>query len=921
MEIGSTDDGSMEIYSLSFPSPPEFNSQELIFQGIGGSETRSVNYSIQGNGGSDDITNHNTPPSGVVAKFTNSSYKVSGVSQIFDYLARITDSDSEKATIETNFTFSESSFLEDDYGQSLKNQRANKTAALDNRGDPTNYSLDMVCSSGSRVLGGSSSGTLASGESISETIVCEGDWLTISSESSVAKGSDGSYTHTLGTQGIFNTTRLSVSNSRSFTFTGVDISSECSMDTSADVPAGTNTVTSECNNATFTGDWISVSQKSSVKKGSDDSYAHTLDSQGIFNTTSLTVSNSKSFTFSGVDISNECSVDTSADVPAGTNTVTGSCNNNTFTGDWITGVAESLYSQYEASGYSHNTTHQKLVNQTKLMADNARSSTFQDVDISARCSSTTTADVAAGTGVEVTNDCNRNRYVEDWISDGVSGLRQDQSQVSDHNTQYLYKKKWVNETGGYAFSDVTVPSVSMPGTCSNCGTRKPSLSAHENHSEFYNSSGDWIKSEAGYGTEYKSGVVRYGPGVTNDYTATENVQLENTRGDISLAVDVTGPASSVEQCSIKNSSTQVVPAAAKTNFTLFKSCTPGAELEYDPVEKTETQDYFVYNYSATTEVYTDVTDEQSHRYCAPMDRFPNWGSRDPSETTVTVDGSSKDVSVAAESIGGAEYLCITTGDEHTNSSKHDGTHTEAVVYKEKKNTGNIGGGLVGGGGGGSEEELVNVTGQYNWSVSSISSEGDRSFQLFGYPGRSFNIPLTVENTGASNVTIDIECRSSDGSCNWVGPSTDQVKLNAKSFQESIVRIKGKIPENASKERYRFVIRFTDPSYNPENPGAGGYADVDFSISMNRIAGVAFSTWNSFVDVIGKLGEWKEFDLSKVFGDQAGTLSVPFVVLPLIPSVLSFIVMRAASDKGGAVLFLHVVGFIVLFLILTAAVPI
>jgi len=218
--------------------------------------------------------------------------------------------------------------------------------------------------------------------------------------------------------------------------------------------------------------------------------------------------------------------------------------------------------------------------------------------------------------------------------------------------------------------------------------------------------------------------------------------------------------------------------------------------------------------------------------------------------------------------------------------------------------------------GGTREVIVEVNGSYAWTVSTAGVSSRTDFNMFGYPGRQINVDLILENQGTQNVTINSQCVSNHGACQWIGASKDQVTLGPK--EEELVAVKGQIPENASRDQYLFTIRFTDPSYNPDQPNEGGYADVDFTINMNQLAGMVAQAWNAVAGTFGKLTEWTD-----LFSDllDREVPEIPFFLVPLVPSLLAFVGMRAIAPQGGRTYALHVLAFVVLFILLTAAIPV
>ncbi|MFU1780286.1 hypothetical protein ACM16X_02770 [Haloarcula japonica] len=480
-------------WNITPNSAPVFDSQEIIWNGVGGSSSRKLNYSISDPDGF-DISSHNNPPSGSEEVFTNLSYTLSGLDRQFDYLAKISDFAGASDFIESNFTLSDTGYREDGYSHSLGTQRMNLSATVENRGAVTNYSLSMANpgSYNSVVQGTSWTGSLSSGELLTKTSIWEGDWITGETESTYNRYSDSGFDHGEDQQKIVNRTALEVSNSRNFKFTSVDISGVCSQTSTVDVPSGTNQVTTDCNRPTFALDSISQSASSEYV---DQTYGHSLGSQGIAQDKNLT--ETAGYSFSGVNvsapsISGTCSNcgERKVDVSA-SSTVTEVYN---ATGDWITGETESTYDRYEDAGFDHGEDTQVLVNQTQLVVDNNRSFQFSAVDISAMCSQTGSTDISSGSGVVATSECNRPTFTVDFVDQSESSLFEDETVAHDLGSQGVGRVKNLSEKGGYDWSQVNVSAPSMPGTCENCNVRKVDVDGNSTRRVYYNSTGDWLNS-------------------------------------------------------------------------------------------------------------------------------------------------------------------------------------------------------------------------------------------------------------------------------------------------------------------------------------------------------------------------------------------------------------------------------------------
>jgi hypothetical protein len=808
------------------------------------------------------------------------------------------------------------------------------------------------CNSRTRDVGASST--------VSEFYNSSSDWITNEEESTYTKYSDSEFDHTEDGQQIVNRTQLVADNSQSFTFNNVDISGTCSETTSADVsPATGFLVTDDCNRPEFSVDFIS---ESVGEEFVDSSFSHSLSSQGL--ALYKNISETGGYSFNEVNVSSPVLDGTCENCVERTTDISGNGEASfvyNSTGDWITGENRSTFSKYSDTGFNHTEDGQRIVNRTKLVVDNERSSEFRDVDLSSTCSETVSGSVPSGSGVEVTTDCTRNSFTGDWISTDTSEEASDPSYGHSLSSQGVFVAKNLSEDGGFSWSNVSVSTPAINGSCENCGMRNVSLNADSSVTEYYNSSsdwinvvsestteigqntsieatvdsqtlynqsrlsvdnnrsfsfndvdvsskcssttsvdvpsgqsvvteacnndsftGDWITNEANSSTEYVSGGVLIGEEATESFEASQDVEVTNVRSNSDLSVNLESMLESVTGCNLQNSTTQNIPASTASSLDFLKSCSPGQHLNRTPVLKTETSDFYKYDIEFGFEVESNLTEEQDIRYAAKKEWLDNWNSRDPTETEAFVNGRSQDVSVSEQIINGTEYVVVTVGDEYGNSSLHKGTHEASLSYYETKSPGSTSGTSGGGStlisSSSGEERLVeNVSSdKYNWTVSIVSTEDTQSYQVSGYPGASFENFIVLENTGDSNVTLDIECVDVKEACDWVDVSVDRVVLNRNDFSEKVVTVSGDIPESFGGEDApaSFSIKVSDPRANGTDSEVG-VEYVDFTVTNNPISG-------RVLDTALKVFEWRELESPVSWGNP---VPYPFVFLPAFWTLL------------------------------------
>lgn len=622
-------------------------------------------------------------------------------------------------------------------------------------------------------------------------------------------------------------------------------------------------------------------------------------------------------------------------------------------GDWITGLQQRSFSKYQSSTYDHSEDSQRLVNRTELVADNALSLEFSNMDISSVCSQTSSTNVLAGDSVSVTTDCNRPTFEVDFIDTEVGEENQDRSRTSSLQTQYLQRKKNVSETGGYGWSSVAIypPSIDgtcsdcsdrerdisadqqitevyhssgdwinqstsalladssyshdldsqgvakekqliesggynwsginvsspeLPGSCENCGQRKLDVEANSTTSTFYNSTGDWIQEKI-HNTSYGSGQVIYGGGIEKRFNASQQVYTNNTRSGVGFDVDFTEAVSQgFSNCRLVNDTVQNVAAGHSGNNSFIKSCNPGQEVSYTPVQKTDLGEQYKYNLTSEVEVFSELSSEQEHWIGIPQTRLDKWEERNPGDTEAYVDGQSSEVRVEQGVVNGTEYVFIVVSDEFGDSSLHTGEHTATLIYTEGEESSTDTGspGQIG-------DPIGEVEGEdYSWGLYNVRSQEqeDVGFSIAGVPGRQFERRLAVRNTGDQPVTLELECVSQGEACDWVETSVDRIQLDTQDNSVSYFDVSGRVPTTAeADDTYRFSVRASDPSFEESTPSTSGSESADFVVSISPFFGTV-------IENIQKLLSWRDVEPPEWAPPVAESFSYPFAALPVISSI-------------------------------------
>ncbi|MDY6778825.1 MAG: hypothetical protein SVU32_09240, partial [Candidatus Nanohaloarchaea archaeon] len=161
------------------------------------------------------------------------------------------------ATKTIDISENDSGLRADDYQHNLSTQQINRTVTLTNNvSSSINYDLTLTEPGSTTVQGPSWNGTIPGTDAVTHTGVYRGDWITNIQKSTHTIIQTTGAEHSLSSQTFANQTQLSATNTRSFQFTNVNISTYCTVTTQADIPPGDNVVTTACTNTSRSGDFI-----------------------------------------------------------------------------------------------------------------------------------------------------------------------------------------------------------------------------------------------------------------------------------------------------------------------------------------------------------------------------------------------------------------------------------------------------------------------------------------------------------------------------------------------------------------------------------------------------------------------------------------------------------------------------------------
>lgn len=391
--------------------------------------------------------------------------------------------------------------------------------------------------------------------------------------------------------------------------------------------------------------------------------------------------------------------------------------------DSIINEVESVRKRGQRNSSTSTLSTQYIYEQLELSAENQRDFRFEDVDISSICSATSSTDVPSGQSV-IEPACNYNNNSADYITDvQYIDLRQgqDMRKVSTPSTQYI-----ADQTGLEANNtlDFTLPEVDISNKCEDVSTASvnPGFDNITENCNVTETQGDWISNVQTYGNTYSSGTVVYGAGVKENFTASQSVYAENNNSNYEFKIDFSSKLSSQAECQVGNPNATLSPITG-TNSSFSKSCDPGKQLSYTPVQKTSEGDLTKYVFRADYEVFSNVTDEVQQSILVNKSRLDDFSNRNADSLKASVDGKSSGLQVGQDVVNGKEYVEVVVPDNFGNSSLHEGEHDLTLNYTtgSSDDGGSGGGGFFGGGGSGGDEDSSEQGNAVAWSHTTMSS--------------------------------------------------------------------------------------------------------------------------------------------------------------------------------------------------------
>ena len=547
-------------------------------------------------------------------------------------------------------------------------------------------------------------------------------------------------------------------------------------------------------------------------------------------------------------------------------------------GSYNLNFSKSVSAVLERSSYEHSTSVQRIKKEVNFSNDASDSFNFE-YTFSDPSGSSVVNDTAIGSVSGNSFAVGEGVWSGDWISSEGTSVGYSANTSRSHNLS----KQWLLD--GTTFSAVnsqsfTFKDVNISDYCPSTGLKDISPGSNAISCDTTEVSGDYLKNEKDFGIFHNSGTVKYGD-LDANVTGEQRIRVNNTE-KTTIDVNMSNMVQSFSQCSQNGNDIAKVSGKGLQNSTIEFNCNPGDTVGSSTITKSELSDAYKYSYEVSANVHSEVASEVAQYLYIEESRLSKWGSRDPTRTESIVDGqSSKSDKLAVENVveDGTNYVRIKVPNDYGSSSLHTGTHDFTLNYYESKNSG--GSTSSGGGGGGSTTIVKNVTNaEYSWTLSTFGGDGD-TIQLLGYPGRTLENTLQVENTGDNKVTLNVNCQSSQGNCEWVQPEVDRVEVEP--GQTTTFGVTATVPRdvNASELQYNIVV--SDPS----NSGSDSSASVTFLVEMSRAGGF-------ILDYFGRFGE--PLATLEAPNEEGSDIPVPYWLVSFLSAVSSLVVTRSITNK-------------------------
>jgi len=310
-----------------------------------------------------------------------------------------------------------------------------------------------------------------------------------------------------------------------------------------------------------------------------------------------------------------------------------------------------------------------------------------------------------------------------------------------------------------------------------------------------------------------------------NYTAVGQLYLNNTRDINWPSINTSDGVYRPMWCSQTNQSQVDVSGGMDENVSVELNCSPGdSGTGTSTVVDKGDKDRVWFNISSV-DIHSNVTEESRIVRRVDKDDLLNWDERDAKSEQAWADGRKKNISITDSE--GTVYIEV--GNNHGNSSLHEGSHTMAMSYTYNTGSpsgGGSGGGGAGGGGSGSSDDEEDTT------------EFDITFDVndvyTASPGSVSTRSVRINNLLAQELTVEIEAlREQFPGCQYVSV---QRTLNSNQFEDSGVytlqsRTQG-LDSASYSERIRFQVDLP-PMHELENRDGNTTIECGFQVESSR----------------------------------------------------------------------------------------
>lgn len=414
---------------------------------------------------------------------------------------------------------------------------------------------------------------------------------------------------------------------------------------------------------------------------------------------------------------------------------------------------------------------------------------------------------------------------------------------------------------------------------------------------------DKLTVESETGISFISGKAVFGSGLANRSIADKKFTVSNSFGS-TIPVNVSEEMVLPNRC-VYDLDSRVSFVSGNSSKTVDLSCKVGKEINYS-LSKSSISNGVEYNYSADFKLYQDppLGDRQ---YCIPEQRLNNISSAQSDSIKVQVDGESLGFDYSSRVFSGNDYFCVNLPESKIGASPHSTTVTYEIQDGSSSGSSSSSFRIKDDGfqgtafGTGNNNQVSIENNKYKWRTNIFDKPTVDTLSVIRSAGSDGSFVISVVNLDDKPLEYSLKVVGNNSVVKTVDLARKHITVGSGKGNRKAVKVDYKIPESWSfKQDYEFGIRVTDPSWD-------GFSNV------KGVEYVGFQAERSGLGILSRFG--------RLFGSvEISGNSIPFFVLPLIPSVLMFVVLSALGGVERKSIAVSSAFSLVVFLILTFLIP-